>query len=141
MRSQLRQFTFPKLRKALQQFFARHQRQHRIPQKLQLLVVADLVLALARLLRFLLPRLRTVRDRLFNDGSPAEMVAQPFFQRRDFTFFHMWAYVGTAYVGTAASGCPESAARRIFLLTLRFNSSAVPPSFPAPCRHSASSAG
>jgi len=25
---------------------------------------------------------------LFNDGSPAEMVAQPLFQRRDFPFFH-----------------------------------------------------
>src|SRR6266568_3069495 len=107
MSSQLRKFTFPKLRKALKQFFARHQRQHRISQEFQLLVVADLVLALARLLRFLLPRLRTVRDRLFNDGSPAEMVAQPFFQRRDFPFFHMWAYVRQHMWGQ-----PPSAVRR-----------------------------
>ncbi len=90
MRPQLREFAFPKMRKALEQLFARHQRQHRISQEFQLLVVADLVLALACLLRFLFPRLRAVRDRLFNDGPPPEMVAQPLFQRCDFPFFHMW---------------------------------------------------
>src|ERR1035438_4535224 len=90
MRSQLRKFTLPKLREALEQFFARHQRQHRITKEFQLLVVADFVLAFARLLRFLFPRLRAVRDRLFNDGPAPEMVAQPLFQRRDFPFFHRW---------------------------------------------------
>src|SRR5208337_686738 len=107
MRPQLRKFAFAKMRKALEQFLARHQRQHRIPQKFQLLVVAHFVLAVAGLLRFLLARLRTVRDRLFNDCAPPEMVAQPLFQRRDFPFLHKW-------------GQPPSAVRRAPLAAFWF---------------------
>src|ERR1700680_455696 len=88
VRPQLRKLTFPKMWEALEKFFAGHQLQHRISQKLQLLIVTDLVLALPSLLRFLFPRLRTVRDRLLNNGPPPEMVAEPFFQRRKFSFLH-----------------------------------------------------
>src|ERR1700687_1666768 len=88
MRSQLREFPFPKMRKALEKFFARHQGQHCIAQEFQLLVVADGILAVAGLLRFLFARLRTVRHRLLNNGPPPEMVAQSFLQRRDFPFLH-----------------------------------------------------
>src|ERR1700730_8174887 len=88
MRPQLRKLTFPKVWKALEKFFARHQGQHRISQEFQLLVVADGILAVAGLLRFLFPRLRAVRHRLLNNGPPPEMVAQSFFQRRDFPFLH-----------------------------------------------------
>ena len=88
VRPQLRKLALPELRKPLEQLFAGHQRQHRISQKLQLLVVADRVLALARLLRFLLSRLRAVRDRLLNHRPPPEVIAQSFFERRDFPFLH-----------------------------------------------------
>jgi hypothetical protein len=90
VRPKLREFAFPELRELLEQFLAGYQRQHRISQKFQLLVIADLVLTFARLLRFLLSRLRTVRNRLLNDGPPPKMVAQSLFQRRDFPFLHMW---------------------------------------------------
>ena len=72
----------------MKQFFAGHQRQYRIAQELELLVVTDFVLALSRLLRFLFPGLGAVRDRLLDDRAPPEMVAQPLFQRRDFPFLH-----------------------------------------------------
>src|ERR1700686_2375181 len=88
MRSQLRKLTFPKMWKALEKFFARHQGQHCIAQEFQLLVVADGIFAVAGLLRFLFPRLRAVRHRLLNNGAPPEMVAQSFLQRRDFPFLH-----------------------------------------------------
>src|SRR5581483_2230931 len=61
-----------------------------IPQELQLLVVADLIFALARLLRFLLPGLRAVRHGLLNDRSSPEVISQPQLKRRDFPFFHLW---------------------------------------------------
>src|ERR1700676_1606962 len=85
---QLRKLAFPKMREALKQLFAGHQLQHRITQKFQLLVVTDLVLALARLLRFLFPGLRAMRDRLLNDGPPPETVAQSLFPPRNFPFLH-----------------------------------------------------
>src|SRR6202034_2025155 len=88
VRPQLRKLAFPKMGEALEQLLASYQLQNRVSQKFQLLVVTDPVLALARLLRFLFPRLRTVRDRLFNDGPPPEMIAQPLFQRRNFPFLH-----------------------------------------------------
>ena len=88
MGAQLRKFALAKLRKALKQFFAGHQRQNRVPQKLQLLVVVDPVLALPRLLRLLLPRLRTVSNGLLDHRPAAEVVAQRRFQRGDFPFFH-----------------------------------------------------
>src|ERR1700686_475592 len=88
MRSQLRKPTLPKMWKAPEKFFARHQGQHCIAQEFQLLVVADGVLAVAGLLRFLFASLRTVRHRQLNNGPPPEMVAQSFLQRRDFPFLH-----------------------------------------------------
>src|SRR5216683_6756819 len=80
-------FPFPKLRKSLEQLFAGDQRQHGIAQELHLFVVADVVL-IAGLLRFLLPRLGTMCDRLLHDRTPPEVVAQRRFQRRNFPFFH-----------------------------------------------------
>src|ERR1039457_2058131 len=144
MRSQLRKFTLPKLREALEQFFARHQRQHRITKEFQLLVVADFVLAFARLLRFLLPRLRTVCDRLFNDGPAPEMVAQPLFQRRDFPFFHRWGQPlfcpAARSIRTAALSCLAGSACFGSSVPVATSSSA-PQSVPEPCRHSVSLAG
>ena len=90
MRPELRKFAFAKLGKSLKQLLAGNQSQHRVSQKLKLLVVADFVLALARLLRFLFPRLRAVRDRLLNHRPPPEVIAQALFQRRDFAFLHRW---------------------------------------------------
>src|SRR5579863_417318 len=72
----------------MKQFFACNQRQNRISQKLQLLVVVDSVFALACLLRLLLARLRAVSERLLDHRPPAEMVAQRRFQRGDFPFLH-----------------------------------------------------
>ncbi len=92
VRPQLRKLTFAKMWEALKEFFAGHQRQHRIAQKLELLVVADGVLAVARLLRFLFSRLRTVGDRLLNYRPTPEMVPEPFFQRRNFPFLHAEAW-------------------------------------------------
>ena len=57
MCSQLGKFAFTKVGETLKQLLARNQRQHRIAQKLELLVVADFIFALARRLRFLLPGL------------------------------------------------------------------------------------
>src|SRR5215472_5561071 len=88
MRAQLREFPFAKLREPLKQLLARHQSEHRIAQELELLVVGDRILAVARMLRFQLPRLRAVRDRLFNHRAPPEMVPEPFLQRRYFPFLH-----------------------------------------------------
>ena len=88
MRTKLRKFPFTKLGKPLEQFLACNQSQYRISQKLELLVVADLVLALARLLRFHLARLRAVGHGLLNHGTPPEVIAQALFQRRDFPFLH-----------------------------------------------------
>src|SRR5580698_2848878 len=88
MRSQLRKFTLTKMRKALKQLLAGDQSEHSVPQELQLLVVADLVLAVAGLLRFLFSCLRAVSDRLLNYRPPPEVITQPLFQRRDFAFLH-----------------------------------------------------
>src|SRR5579862_2505314 len=149
MRPQLRKFALPKMGKALEEFFARHQRKHRISEKFQLLVVADLVLALARLLRFLLPRLRTMRDRLFKDGPPPEMVAQPLFQRRDFPFLHAGAriygalksrdYVEQLPSATAVRRSPLPAVATPSLLSQ--SSFSVPPPLPEASHWSAWSAG
>src|SRR4029077_4928587 len=90
MGAQLREFTFAKLWKPLEQLLAGDERQHRVAQKFHLLVVADLIFAVRsrQLLRFLFTRLRAMRDRLLHDGAPPEVVAQRRFQRRDFPFFH-----------------------------------------------------
>ena len=88
MRPQFGEFALAELGKALEQFFAGHQRQHGIAQEFKLLVVTDPVFALPRLLRFLLPRLRAVRDRLLNHCPPPEVIPQCLFERRDFPFLH-----------------------------------------------------
>src|SRR5208337_4292247 len=91
----------------MEQFFTRDQPQNGIPQKLELFVVADPVLALARQLRFLLPRLRTVRDRLLEDRAPPEVIAQLRFQRRDFSFFHSGNHVRTTITKAARRAFAE----------------------------------
>jgi hypothetical protein len=48
-----------------------------------------------------------VRDRLLNDRAPAEVIAEPFFQRRDFPFFHKWGQVGSDEYG---DGSPRPSA-------------------------------
>src|SRR5207302_6352348 len=88
MRTQLGKIALAKLRKALEQFLAGHQRQNRVAQKFQLLVVVDLILALPRLLRLLLSRLRAVGEGLLNHRPAVEVVAQRRFQRSDFPFLH-----------------------------------------------------
>src|ERR1700686_361331 len=105
MRPQLREFALTEMRKAMEQLLTRHQSEPRVSQKFQLLVVADFIFALAGLLRFLLARLRAVRDRLLNHGPPPKMVAEPLFQRRDFPFLHI---EGTHMWGQIAHACPES---------------------------------
>src|ERR1700751_1343920 len=89
MRAQLGKFAFAELRKSLKQFLARDERQYRVTQKFELLVITDFVFAVrSRMLGFLLARLGTMRDRLFNDGTPPEVVAERRFQLRYFPFFH-----------------------------------------------------
>src|SRR5579863_4966458 len=103
MRAQLGKFALAKMGKALKQFFAGDERQHGIAQELQLFVVADLVFALARLLRFLFAGLRTMGDRLLHHRAPAEMVVQGRFQRGDFPFFHAESNPGRALKSTSSS--------------------------------------
>ena len=57
MGSQFGKLPFTKLGKTLKQLLACNQREHGIAQKLELLVVANFIFALARRLRFLLPGL------------------------------------------------------------------------------------
>src|ERR1700676_1543267 len=76
------------MRKTLKQLFAGHQRQNRVPQKLSLLIVVDLILTLARLLRLLLSRLRAVSECLLDHRTAVEVVGQRCFQRRNFPFLH-----------------------------------------------------
>src|SRR5579872_1350268 len=110
--AQFGKLALPELRKPLVEFLASHQRQHGIAQELQLLIVADLVLAVPSLLRFLLAGLRTVRYRLLNHRAPPEVIPESQFQRRDFPFLHTWRQLESKCpAGTAAVGCPASAAR------------------------------
>src|SRR5579859_11984 len=154
MRPQLRKFPFPELGKALVQFFAGHQRQHGIAQKLQLLVIADPVFAVARLLRFLLACLRTMRHRLLDDRAPPEMIAQPLFQRRDFPFFHTWEQLSKCGDSQSemdpkskcADSRPRLSSERISHACSNrvsgdaLSSSPAPQSVPARCRYSTWSA-
>ena len=55
--AQLREFALAKLRETLKQLFTGDQRQHSVAQKLQLLIITDLIFGFCRLLRFLLARL------------------------------------------------------------------------------------
>src|ERR1051326_1477118 len=88
MSAEFGKLALPELRKPLVEFLARHQRQHGVAEKLQLLIVADLALGVPSLLRFLLAGLRTVRFRLLNHRAPPEVIPQSLFQRRDFPFLH-----------------------------------------------------
>src|SRR5579859_517868 len=140
--AQFRKLALPELWKPLVEFLAGHQRQHGVAQKLQLLIVADLVLAVPSLLRFLLARLRTVRYRLLNHRAPPEVIPQSQFQRRDFPFLHTWRQL-------EQNVCGESRRRPFGERQLtclpqwcvgRVSSSPAPRSAPAPCRCSAWSA-
>src|SRR5215470_3373368 len=88
MRPQLGKIALAKVRKAPKQLFTGDQGQHRVPQKLQLLVVADSIFAVTGLLRLHFARLRTVGDCLLDHCPPPKMVAESFLERRDFPFLH-----------------------------------------------------
>src|SRR5690348_3224270 len=141
MSAQFGKFALPELRKPLVKFLASHQRQHGVAQKLQLLIVADLVLAVPSLLRFLLAGLRTVRYGLLNHRAPPEVIPQSLFQRRDFPFLHTWRQLESKVLWRQ----PPSAVRRALLArpkraVSRVSSSPEPRSARAPCRCSAWSA-
>src|ERR1700684_3198625 len=72
----------------MKQFFAGHQCQNRVAQKLQLFVVVDPEPALPSLLRLLFPSLRTVGESLLDHRPAVEVVVQRRFQCSDFPFFH-----------------------------------------------------
>src|SRR5215467_3253147 len=88
VRPQLGKFPLAKVREAPKQLFTGDQGQHRVSKKLQLLVVADSILAVTRLLRLHFARLRTVGDCLLDHRPPPKMVAESFLERRDFPFLH-----------------------------------------------------
>src|SRR5579864_408459 len=140
--AQFGKLALPELWKPLVQFLAGHQRQHGIAQKLQLLVVADLVLAVPSLLRFLFARLRTVRYSVLNHRAPAKVIPQSLFQRRDFPFLHTWRQPesksehsrpsrGDSRGGLSGERNSPACHNRV---VSRVSSSLAPRSAPAPCR-------
>src|SRR5215472_10543610 len=107
MRPQFREFPLPKLGKAVKQFLAGDERQHRVPQELKLLIIPDPVLALPGLLRLQLARLRTMRDRLLDHRPPPKVIPEPLFERRDFPFLHRERRCPTAPVAVPLASRPE----------------------------------
>ena len=85
MRAQLGKFAFAELRKSLKQFLARDERQYRVTQKFELLVITDFVFAVrSRMLGFLLARLGTMRQRLIDELGMLKVISQLPFQCGDF---------------------------------------------------------
>src|SRR5450432_579913 len=138
VRPQFGELALAELGKTLEQFFAGHQRQHGVAQEFELLVVADSIFALARLLRLLLPRLRAVRDRLLNHRPPPEVITQCFFERRDFPFLHRKRIMRTfGYAALGAASQMDSSPE----VTFPYSASLGDPSQPARLYQRRSQAG
>ena len=87
--AQFRKLTFAKMRESPEKFFTGYQRQDRVPEKLQLLVVLRLRTVFRQLQSLKLARLRTVSQRLTDQLGMLKVISQLSFQRGNFSCFHV----------------------------------------------------
>src|SRR3954464_4857020 len=88
VRAQLRKFAFVVIGIALHQCLAGDEAKHGVPKKLELLVVT--LRGRARVIgnRIALVRMRTVSERLLQQFTPQEGVAERGFKRTEFEWLH-----------------------------------------------------
>src|ERR1700741_3251658 len=89
MGPQLREFALAKARKSPEQLFSRYQREHGVPQELQLLVVGGTRPRLARLRGLQFTGLRAMGQGLVEKFGMLEAMPPHSFQRRHFLRFHV----------------------------------------------------